>query len=507
MKYKAKFLDDAIVDLNCIEKYLLQFYPNTARKFLEKLKKIFLLMEETPYIYPAYELDPFFRKMVVDDYILFYSVDEKCNLTIIHRIFHSKRDVNTEMRKYHTGEMEVNETLVAYHNKNKKNMKDTARDMLDNNIIPFWNGLMDEEYGGFYGFMDIDLNLDTKADKGCILNSRILWFFSEAARVLGRDDLLMQARHAYLFLINHCLDSKHGGIFWSVTFDGQPADTTKHTYNQAFAIYALAAYYEASGDKAALDTAFKLFNLLEEKCTEFNGYGEAYDCTFTPIVNDKLSENNIIADRTMNTLLHVFEAYSGLYRTTKSPEVKEKMLLILNTFVDKIYNPVLKRQDVFFDADWNCIIDLISYGHDIESSWLIEWGCKMLDDPALMKQIKCICSDLTENVYNRAFREKSLRNECERGVEDESRIWWVQAEAVVGFLNMAEKHPEQTQYLSAAEDILAFIEDKIVDKRPGSEWLSEVMADGSHTANKKPIVEEWKCPYHNGRMCLEILQF
>jgi len=384
-------------------------------------------------------------------------------------------------------------------------MKSTACDMLESNIIPFWNGLRDDEYGGFYGFMDIDLNLDIKADKGCILNSRILWFFSEASRVLKRDDLLESARHAYEFLINHCLDKAHGGILWSVTFDGQPADTTKHTYNQAFAIYALAAYYEASGYKAALDIALKLFNLLEEKCTEANGYGEAYDRAFTPIINDKLSENNIIADRTMNTLLHVFEAYSGLYRATKSLEVKEKMLSILDTFVNKIYNPVLKRQDVFFDADWNCIIDLISYGHDIESSWLIEWGCKMLENPILLKQIEDICSELTANVYDRAFRESSLRNECEKGVEDEARIWWVQAEAVVGFLNMAGKHPEQPQYLAAAEDILRFIEEKIIDKRPGSEWLSEVLPDGSHTENKKPIVEEWKCPYHNGRMCLEII--
>jgi len=384
-------------------------------------------------------------------------------------------------------------------------MKNTALGMLEENIIPFWSGLRDEEYGGFYGLMDIDLNLDNKADKGCILNSRILWFFSEASRVLQRDDLLKQARHAYLFLVDYCLDKQHDGIFWSVTYDGKPADTTKHTYNQAFAVYALAAYYEASGDKEALDLALRLFNMLEEKCTEANGYGEAYDRTFSPVSNDKLSENDVVADRTMNTLLHVFEAYSGLYRATKNPEVKEKMLHILDTFINKIYNPERQRQEVFFDTNWNSIIDLTSYGHDIESSWLIEWGCKMLDNPALTTQIENICSEMAANVYKHAFRESSLRNECVRGVEDESRVWWVQAEAVVGFLNIAEKHPEQSEYMSAAEDILAFIEDKLVDKRPGSEWLSEVMPDGSHTDKMKPIVEEWKCPYHNGRMCLEII--
>ena len=384
-------------------------------------------------------------------------------------------------------------------------MKQTAQEMLEN-IITFWKGMRDNEFGGYYGLMDIDLNLNKTADKGCILNSRILWFFSEAARVLNRSDLLDEARHAYRFLTERCIDRERGGIYWSVTHDGQPCDTTKHTYNQAFAVYALSAYYEASGDREALDLANSIFALIEDRCTDENGYGEAYDHSFVPIVNDKLSENNIIADKTMNTLLHVFEAYSGLYRAAKNPVVAEKMRSILDTFINRVYNPKLRRQEVFFDSQWNSLIDLTSYGHDIESSWLIEWGCTMLGDAALSKRISEICSDMTACVYDHAFRDSSLRNECEAGVENEHRIWWVQSEAVVGFLNMAQKHPGQIRYITAVEDILKFIEDKLIDKRPGSEWLSEVMPDGSHTAERKPIVEQWKCPYHNGRMCLEIMQ-
>ncbi|MDR0324731.1 MAG: AGE family epimerase/isomerase [Oscillospiraceae bacterium] len=372
-------------------------------------------------------------------------------------------------------------------------IKERAFRLLDG-IIPFWQGLRDREHGGFYGFMDIDLKLNKKADKGCILNSRILWFFSEAARTLKQDGLLDDASHAYRFLLEHCLDKEHGGVFWSVTYDGQPAETIKHTYNQAFAVYALSAYYEASGDKNALTLAEELFALIEDRCTDEGGYLEAFDRSFSPIENEKLSENGVTAYRTMNTLLHVFEAYSGLYRAAKSPVVAEKMRRILDTFEHKVYNPKLKRQEVFFDKDWNSIIDLTSYGHDIESSWLVEWGASLLGED----RVTVICSALAENVYDKAFRENSLRNECESGREDERRIWWVQAEAVVGFLNKG--------YRQAAEGILTFIEDKMVDKRPGSEWLSEVMPDGSHTEWRKPVVEEWKCPYHNGRMCLEILR-
>jgi len=387
-------------------------------------------------------------------------------------------------------------------------IQQTVRDMLEGNIIPFWQGLQDEEFGGYYGYMDIDLNLDKKADKGCILNSRILWFFSESARILGRDDLLPYAAHAYRFLQDCCSDKENGGIYWSVTYDGKPADTTKHTYNQAFAVYALSAYFEATGDKIALETAYSIFNLIEERCKDDTGYGEAYDCAFAPIENDKLSENNIIADRTMNTMLHIFEAYSGLYRATKDKKVAGKMLGILDTYINKVYNPEIKRQDVFFDTGWNNLLDLTSYGHDIESSWLIEWGTGLLDsviDEGMKTKISDICSALAESVYYRAYRENSVRNECLDNHEDEKRVWWVQAESVVGFWNMARKYPGQIKYKQAVESILTFIKEKLIDKRPGSEWLSEVMPDGSHTSERRAIVEEWKCPYHNGRMTLMLL--
>ncbi|MCL2003422.1 MAG: AGE family epimerase/isomerase [Oscillospiraceae bacterium] len=376
-------------------------------------------------------------------------------------------------------------------------MKDRASRLLDG-VIPFWQGLRDEDYGGFYGLVDFDLTVDKRADKGCILNSRILWFFSEAAMVLRRDDLLDDARHAYRFLTGACLDKAQGGIFWSATYDGKPADTTKHTYNQAFAVYALSAYAQASGEQDALRLAEDLFELIEGKCRDEGGYLEAFDRAFLPVENDKLSENGVMASRTMNTLLHVFEAYSGLYRAAKSPAVADAMRRMLDRFEHTIYNPALKRQEVFFDADWNSLIDLTSYGHDIESSWLVEWGCGLLEDGALLRRIQPVCRALAEAVHTRAFREGSLRNECVRGEEDERRIWWVQAEAVVGFLNAG--------YREAAEEILTFIEEKMVDKRPNSEWLSEVNPDGAPTDAGMPIVDGWKCPYHNGRMCLEILR-
>lgn len=384
-------------------------------------------------------------------------------------------------------------------------LKQEASAMLTNQLIPFWKSLQDDIYGGYYGYMGFDLHIDRQAEKGCILNSRILWFFSRCAKDLGREDCLEAANHAFRFLTDHCIDKTFGGVFWSLDYKGNPIDDTKHTYNQAFAIYALAAYYEASGEQTALDLACSLFHLIEERCKDADGYLEAFDRQFQPVRNEKLSENGVMAYRTMNTLLHVFEGYAGLYQAAHNSEVGNALRRILQIYQDKIYNPDLRRQEVFFDANYNSLIDLHSYGHDIESSWLIDWGCGLLEDKELSERIAVINSQLAENVFETAFRRHSLANECEKGVVDNSRVWWVQAEAVLGFVNQWQKHPDNLKFLRGAEKIFRFIQSTLVDHRSGGEWFWAVDANGVPDPTR-PIVEPWKCPYHNGRMCLELIR-
>ena len=376
---------------------------------------------------------------------------------------------------------------------------------LTEGIIPFWKALRDDEHGGYYGYMDYDLAVDKKAVKGCILNSRITWFFSNAYLLLKDESLLQEARHGFTFLKERCIDRENGGIYWSIEYDGTPEDTIKHTYNQAFCIYALSSYYDASGDQEALKMAKELFRIIETKCTDEVGYLEAFDREFHEIDNDKLSENGIIAEKTMNTLLHVFEAYTELYRVSGDSEVKDRLKWILDTFADKVYNPELKRQEVFFDKNMNSIIDLYSYGHDIETAWLIDRGVEILSDKHYEEKLTPITKALTQQIYNVAFDGHSLANECENGVVNTHRIWWVQAETIVGFLNGFQKSPEKQEYLDAARAQWEFIKEHVIDKRKGSEWFWEVDEQG-RPYEGRPIVEPWKCPYHNGRMCLEVIK-
>lgn len=381
---------------------------------------------------------------------------------------------------------------------------DEVKTHLTDVIIPFWKKLRDDEQGGYYGLVNFDLSIDKKAVKGCILNSRILWFFSNAYKVLKDESLLDEAKHAYDFMINYCIDKENGGIYWSLNYDKTVCEDIKHTYNQAFAIYALSSYYDISKDKNALDLAYSLYNIIEEKCTDSKGYLEAFDRQFNPVSNEKLSENGVMAEKTMNTLLHVFEAYTELLRVTGDKNVAQKIKNMMNTIENKIYNPKKQRQEVFFDKDWNSLIDLHSYGHDIETAWLIDRGCEILKDDDFTKRMSAITSKLTEKIYNRAYENHSVLNECENGVDNKLRIWWVQAESIVGFLNGYQRDGKK-EYLQAAVDIWEYIKEFIIDKRQGSEWYWEVDENGMPTS-KKPIVEPWKCPYHNGRMCIEVIR-
>ena len=384
-------------------------------------------------------------------------------------------------------------------------MLEEVKAHLLNDIIPFWKNLRDDEFGGYYGYMDYDLKLDKKAEKGCILNSRITWFFANAYTLLKDESLLEEAKHGFAFMKEHCMDKENGGIFWSMKYDGTPEDTTKHTYNQAFSIYALSSYYEATNDEEALAMAKELFHIIETKCTDEIGYKEAFDKEFHEVENDKLSENGVIAEKTMNTLLHVFEAYTELYRVAKLPEVKERLEWIMDTFADKVYNPKLHRQEVFFDRNMNTILDLHSYGHDIETAWLMDRGVEVLGEKKYEEKMTPITKDLTAEIYKVAFDGHSLANECEKGVVNVHRIWWVQAETVIGFLNGWQKDPSRTEYLEAAKSEWQFIKEHVMDKRQGSEWFWEVDPSGKPYEGR-PIVEPWKCPYHNGRMCFEVIR-
>lgn len=374
---------------------------------------------------------------------------------------------------------------------------------LKDKIIPFWKKLIDRKNGGFISFVSYNLAKDENAPKGCILNSRILWFFSQGAITLADSSLIPYADHAYAML-QKMTDEKNGGVYWSVNADGSVSDGTKHTYNQAFAIYALSAYYQLTRNVEALERAIALYKIVETKCRDEGGYLEAFTVDWQPESNEKLSENGVMAERTMNTLLHVMEGLTALYLVWPDKALRRDLYEILDIFEKKIYNPEKKRQEVFFDHEYRSLIDLHSYGHDIETSWLAEKTLKVLKDDTLTSRIQPLLLSLAEKTYESAWTKNGFLNECERGVNNNDRIWWVQAEALIGFLNAWEKTGEE-KYLEAADSQWRYIEASMIDPREEAEWYWSVHEDGTADADQ-PIVSPWKCPYHNGRMAFEVLE-
>ncbi len=389
-------------------------------------------------------------------------------------------------------------------------MKAEIQKELENHIIPFWDALCDYEKGGFYGFVSYGLKTDKDAPKGVILHSRILWFYSNCYLVLRKKEYLDKAAHCFDFLRKHCVDREYGGVYWMMNADGSVNDSMKHTYCQAFFIYAMSSYYDASGDKEALELALDVFETVEKKCVDSVAYLEAQSREFELIENDALSENGLMADKTMNTVLHLIEAYTELYRVSRNEKVLERLIFQLKLTYDRIYDKDGSKLLVFFDKEMNVIGDIHSYGHDIEATWLLDRACDVIADSGsedfvkLGEKISGMNRKIVRSIADIAFKEGSVLNERENDKINTWRIWWVQAESVVGFLNAYQRYGD-SEYEHISRSVWNYIKEKIIDRREGGEWYSQVDENGT-PADFKPAVDPWKCPYHNGRMCLEVIE-
>jgi cellobiose epimerase len=376
---------------------------------------------------------------------------------------------------------------------------------LTQNILPFWAGKMtDEKYGGFYGQIKGDGQLIPEADKGGILNARILWSFSSA--YLQEKNLLFleMANRAKAYILNHFFDAEYGGTYWTISFDGKPVDPKKQIYSQAFFIYAFSEHYRASGDETSLQTAIELFRIIEKYSfdTELNGYFEAYSHNWVLLEDLRLSEKDENEKKTMNTHLHILEAYTNLYRVWKDKGLEKQLRNLILIFTEKIVNQKTNHLDLFFDENWNTKSTIVSYGHDIEASWLIDEAARVLGDQELLAEVQQICIKIAEASCEGLQPDGSMVYETDKGHLETDRHWWVQSEAVVGFLNAFEL-TGNNEWLVKAEKCWKYISDKLVD-RVGGEWFWSI-SDGGIANIAGDKAGFWKCPYHNSRMCLEVM--
>lgn len=386
-------------------------------------------------------------------------------------------------------------------------LKTEVAKVLHHNIMPFWAEKMpDEMNGGFYGRMDGNNQIVPESDKGGILNARILWSFSSFYRYENNPFYLEMGNRAKNYILTHFFDPEFGGTYWNLLFDGKPADTKKQIYSQAFFLYAFTEHYRATGDESDLQTAIELFRIIEKYSfdPEQNGYFEAYSRDWVLLEDLRLSEKDENEKKTMNTHLHILEAYTNLYRVWKDEGLRQQLRNLILIFTEKIVNPATRHLNLFFDENWNPKAEIVSYGHDIEASWLIDEAARVLGDQVLLAEVQKTCIGIAEAACEGLQPDGSLFYEIDLryGHLDKDRHWWVQAEAVVGFLNTWELTNEEA-WLVKAENCWKYISENLVD-RAGGEWFWSV-SDERISNRGGDKAGFWKCPYHNSRMCLEVI--
>ena len=418
-----------------------------------------------------------------------------------------------------------------------KTMQREMQDVLEQNILQFWSSRMiDRENGGFYGRIDGHGELHPEAEKGAILNARILWTFSAAYRVLRKLAYLEVVTRAKDYILQHFIDPDYGGVYWSVDYKGQPLDTKKQFYAIGFTLYGLSEYVRATGDREALDYALQLYDCIEEHALDplYNGYIEACTREWGEMDDMRLSDFDANFPKSQNTHLHIIEPYTNLYRCLLElhaaetcdyvpvlgsvlpigitipmeilTRVEASLRNLIRIFTDHILNPETHHLDLFFESDWTRGAGhLESYGHDIECSWLMHEAALVLGDRDVLARVEPIVRMVAKASEKGLRPDGSMIHEANltTGHVDDDLHWWVQAENVVGWYNIYQ-HFGDEEALGRAQKCWDYIKNNLIDWE-GGEWYWSRRPDGTLNLDDDKA-GFWKCPYHNGRMCLEILE-
>jgi mannobiose 2-epimerase len=388
------------------------------------------------------------------------------------------------------------------------NLKEELTLHLREKIFPFWmSRMVDNEQGGFYGWADNNGKIIKNASKGAVMNTRILWTFSAAYSMFQDKKYLDMADRSYHFIVDNFVDKDNGGIYWMLDQKGHPLESKKQIYAEAFAIYSFSEYFKATGNKKALELAKNIFRLIEKYSfdPDRNGYFEAYNREWKILDDLRLSDKDINEKKTTNTHLHILEAYTKLLSAMHDDLVKTRLVNLIDLFINRFINPVSNHLIMFFDEYWNPRSNKFSYGHDIETSWLLTEAAETTRSELLIEKCRLSSNKMAETILkNGTASDGSIYYEVkEDNMLDDDRHWWPQAEGMVGFMN-AYQHTGDEIYVEAVLKLWDFIKKYLVHPELG-EWYFRVN-NRYEPAPDEEFAGPWKGPYHNGRMCMELIR-
>jgi mannobiose 2-epimerase len=373
-------------------------------------------------------------------------------------------------------------------------------------ILGYWSKFtMDTKNGGFIGQIDYNNQINSQAEKGSVLNARILWTFASAYQLTKNEAHRRIAKRSFDYIIKHFYDTEFGGIFWSLHNDGTPKDTKNQIYAIAFVIYGMTEYYAVSKEEKALEVAIDLYKKIQEHSYDpiNKGYLEAFTRDWKNIDDLRLSDKDANEKKTMNTHLHIVEGYANLYKVWKNETLRKDIVELLEVIDTHFINEETGHLRLFFDEKWVEKPDVISYGHDIEAAWLLLQCAEISEDEALIARYKKHAIQLTDVTKKGIDEDGGLWYELKPESNDliAEKHWWPQAELMIGFFNAYELTGDQA-YLDVVLKNWEFIKKYILDTENG-EWHWGINAD--YSLIQKDKAGFWKCPYHNGRACIEVI--
>lgn len=373
------------------------------------------------------------------------------------------------------------------------------------NILNWWmQNSTNKSFDVFYGEVDaLNVSLNKKPI-GLVMISRMLWTFSASYNHSKNISYLQFADSVFKYLNNYFIDTKHGGMYWSVTEAGLPHNDKKQIYGLAFAIYGLTEYFKATSNNKALSLANELYAIIELHSFDkiYGGYIEAFNNDWTSISDVRLSDKDSNEKKSMNTHLHILEAYSLLYTVNNANSLKKSIQLLLNNFKSYIIDEKTFHNKLFFDELWNCKSTIISFGHDIEAAWLLQEAAIRINDLSLMQFYQNAAIKIANTIAKFQDIDGAIWYDYDATnlILNKEKHWWPQAESMVGFFNAYEQ-TNDVHYLNYSVSSWNYIKNNLIDQKYG-EWFWGYDSKGILLQKEKAGF--WKCPYHNSRACIEI---
>jgi mannobiose 2-epimerase len=386
------------------------------------------------------------------------------------------------------------------------------KSQLAEKILPYWfDTAQDTNHGGYLLADDAVRGRGEPAEKQIVTQSRMVWAFSRA-HLEGYSDAkrnyLQAATQGYHFLLEHFLDRRNGGYFWTTDLDGTPVNDCKILYGESFVIYAFVEYYRASGDKDALNRALELYHAVQTHLHDDKngGWFEHADRTWKLLSpGDPRNQVEVVGYKSANTHLHWMEALAELYDATHDADVKKSLAEVLQ--IDKTYfYPDDPAKCAFHrQFDWKPVTAPgsagLSYGHNVEFAWLMIRAETVLGEKPSWKHFYALLNHALRNGYDDKRGGLYYRGFDDRPATDTDKVWWVQAE-MLSALTDALKHNDDPRYEIALSKLLQFIKTHQADPKDGI-WLYTVTADGKPKDTTK--ANSWKANYHDVRAMLKFV--